>query len=144
MDVYETKDSATVLFRLLGERAQVESISHRRMPTWSEHRAFVRSRPYRAWYLIEAASEFVGAIYLSKAKEIGLFIFRKYRRKGYGYAAIHLLIHRHRLRKFYINLNPRNRAGLSLIHRLRGQHIQSTYQVTAQAARQRRVLTVGY
>lgn len=129
VSVYRSADAARVLFELLNERTRTESISHQRMPTWSRHRAFIRSRPYRAWYLIQDRDEPVGSVYLSMNYEIGLFIFRRYRGRGYASEALQQLIRRNRLRKAFVNINPRNRPGLGMIKRLGGQHIQNTYRL---------------
>ena len=44
----------TFLYELLAERDPVANISHREMPTFDQHRKFVDSRPYKAWYLIHS------------------------------------------------------------------------------------------
>ena len=87
-DIYEVPDAPRHLYRLLEERGRDVNISHRAMPSWRAHLRFVRSRPYQAWYLIEADGEFAGATYLSKADEIGIFLFRSHQGRGLGPKAV--------------------------------------------------------
>lgn len=111
-DVYETA-SAVMLYQLLAERRPEESISHRAMPTWAEHMAFVKSRPYAAWYVI-AAGDLVGACYLTHACEIGIGILREFRGNGYAKAAIAELMRLHPRPEYLANIAPRNLVSLKL------------------------------
>ena len=121
-------DDLLALYRLLGERTPEESISHRHMPSLTEHIEFVRSQPYEAWYLIMVGIGAVGSIYLSKQREIGVFIFRVHQRKGYGRAAVLELMRLHPGR-FLANVNPANDASHGLWQGLGGRLIQVTYQL---------------
>jgi hypothetical protein len=58
------------LYSLLVQRRH--SISHKEMPSPQQHRQFVLSHPYRAWYLIKRGTEFVGSIYLTEQNTIGV------------------------------------------------------------------------
>lgn len=109
VDVYKDPAIAIdVLYRLLKERTPEQSISHRKMPTMEEHIAFVMSRPYRAWYLIQGPiSSPLGSIYLSKQREIGISIFRNIRGMGYGSEALRAMMSEHR-GPFYANVSPYN------------------------------------
>ena len=120
-----------VLYDLLRERQKKVNISHRVMPTLAGHRAFVRSKPYKAWYLLkDRAAGFVGAVYLSKQDEIGLFIFKKYRGRGYGREALSMLIWKHRgVKRFLANVSPRNPASIRFFQRQKFRHIQNTYEL---------------
>ena len=51
---------------------QENSISHEVMPDFEEHKNFVKSNPYRAWYLIYFKEEAVGSFYLSNDNSIEL------------------------------------------------------------------------
>lgn len=79
------------LYGLLAERTPEQSISHRDMPTLEEHARFVHSEPYEAWYIIAVGGLYVGSIYLTKAREVGLFILEDSQGKGYGHEALELL-----------------------------------------------------
>ena len=59
----DSEVAATVLWDLLVSRPAIANISHKVMPTWGQHLAFIDGRPYSVWYLIEVPScGFVGAI----------------------------------------------------------------------------------
>ena len=100
-----------MLYELLKERTPEQSISHRVMPSFDEHMAFVLSRPYFRWYMIVERRP-VGAIYLSHQREIGLSIFRDYQRLGYGRAAVAELMRLHP-GFFLANINPNNDASIA-------------------------------
>ena len=72
------EDDYRFLFNLLKERESFMNISHKKMPTFSEHVKFIRSKPYTKWYIIENGKKKVGSIYLSKQNEIGIFIKKKH------------------------------------------------------------------
>ena len=77
---------ANILFELLGKRQH--SISHKVMPSKSEHLAFIKSNPYRYWFLVFEDDQLVGAIYIQKDNSIGLnllFPHKKLVRKILGY-----------------------------------------------------------
>lgn len=131
LDVYTTANSPETLYRLLAERTPDESISHREMPGWSSHLAFVNSKPYPAWYLIEEDGEIVGSVYLGYANEIGIFIFSEYQGMGYGKRAVLLLMRKHGPRTYQANVNPRNERSARLFHDLGFKVIQHTYEKTA-------------
>jgi RimJ/RimL family protein N-acetyltransferase len=82
------------------------------MPTFSEHAEFVRSNPYMHWYIIQSDHAFLGAIYLTHAREIGLGILREHQRQGYGRAAVEELVRLHP-GKFLANVNPKNEPSIA-------------------------------
>jgi RimJ/RimL family protein N-acetyltransferase len=125
-NVYQYDGAEDVLYALLGERIPSQSISHQYMPTIRSHKDFVRSHPYRAWYLILAGDDVVGSIYLTKNREIGVFVFKKHQRHGYGSAALTELMQRWPGR-FLANINPLNESSIGLFQRFGFKHIQNTY-----------------
>lgn len=129
-------DAAVVLYDLLAERAPEESISHRAMPTWDEHCAFIASAPYDCWCLIQvpdaglsAARDYVGAIYLTRRDEIGITIFETERQHGYASEAIRLLTKSHPRPRYLANINPRNTKSIHLFAKLGFALIQHTYEL---------------
>ena len=130
VNVYTRKDAVSVLYALLKEREARMNISHRRMPTLSEHARFVRLKPYKTWDLILSGDEIMGAVYLSKQNEIGLFIFRKYRGCGIGKKALELLMKKHKkVTRFLANINPKNRPSIDFFKNQGFFHIQNTYEL---------------
>lgn len=64
-----TNDSKT-LFYLLEKRAH--SISHKSIPKYEDHKKFIKSKPYRYWYLIFENNEPIGSFYVQNDNSIGL------------------------------------------------------------------------
>lgn len=116
----------SILYALLKERLPHQSISHRGMPTWEEHSAFVRSRPYAHWYLIEASDIAVGATYLSHQREIGIFVRSEWSGHRFGEHAVRMLMALHP-GKFLANVNPANGPSAAMFQRLGFSLIQHTY-----------------
>lgn len=125
--VYRTPDAATYLYALLTEREPTQNISHRGMPTVTQHLAFVRSNPYKEWHLIEAGREIVGAVYLTRAAEIGIFIFKAHQGRGYGKRAVQLLRQRHPGERLLANVNPANKRSRRMFEKIGGTLLQVTY-----------------
>lgn len=100
VDVYDPDECQVwrhmaVLFQLLQERADHESISHRAMPTWDEHVAFVTSKPYKAWYLVCDRSYHAGAVFIGHDGTIGVGILSAHRRRGLGRKAVQEVMKMH-------------------------------------------------
>jgi RimJ/RimL family protein N-acetyltransferase len=128
IDVYAETSSSTVLYFLLEERAPEESISHKEMPDWHKHCVFLETRPYLAWYLVMVGDMSVGAVYLSKQREIGIGILKAHQGHGYGAAAVKLLMAMYP-GKFLANVAPGNQKSIDLFAKLGFSHIQNTYQL---------------
>ena len=119
------------LFNMLKERTKKESISHKKMPTYKEHKKFVKSEPYKMWSLIlDDSDNYIGTCYLSKQNEIGIFLLKRYRRKGIGSMLIEYLIEVLKEKEYYANINPKNVKSVEFFKRLGFKHIQNTYRLT--------------
>src|SRR5690242_7180905 len=92
VDVYQAPEAAELLYRLMQERPAESTIAHRRTPSMEEHRAFMASKPYRAWCLVQAGGRHVGAVTLTPNNEVGVFILKEFQRKGYARAALQELL----------------------------------------------------
>lgn len=126
VSVYEVLDAPAILYKLLAEREPHVSISHKKMPTPAEHMAFYCSRPYDFWGLIEVDGNYVGAVYLTKAREIGVFLFSEQQHKGYGTQAVLMLMDSYP-GKFHANINPSNTRSMAFFGRLGFRQLQVTY-----------------
>mgnify|MGYP001605012207 CR=1 FL=1 len=127
VDVYPPRLLLTTfLYHVLHERAPEQSISHKEMPTFDQHRAFVERRPYKFWYLIQVDTEPVGSIYLTEQNEIGVFILKEHRSRGHGTRAIKLLMQTHPQEQFLANINPNNAKSLALFEGLEFRLLQLT------------------
>ncbi|CAB5221003.1 GNAT domain containing protein [uncultured Caudovirales phage] len=128
IDVYKHKNSAELLYQLLQEREQHQCISHKELPSFINHLRFVDSRPYLAWYLVELRGTVIGATYLTKQREIGIFLFTQHQMMGYGAKAVQLLMQTHP-GMFLANIAPTNPGSAEFFKNLGFKHIQNTYQL---------------
>jgi GNAT superfamily N-acetyltransferase len=143
VDVYT--DDGTIpgavelLYQILEERPHRANIVHASMPTPEQHEYFVGRRPYRAWYLIEnERGERVGELHLTNRNEIALAILESHRRKGYGEAAIRLVLESIpplpglpaiRRSRYSANVAPANAPSRGLFEKLGGRLLQVTYEL---------------
>ena len=127
--VYDNQDSPRVLYELLKERTPEMNISFR-MPTEAQHMQFFCSKPYEHWYLIVVDGAVVGNVYLTKLREVGIFIFTTHQRNGYGRSAVEQLKALHP-GKLLANINPKNERSKALFKGLGFKHIQETYELEA-------------
>ena len=126
LSVYGRHECGRLLYELLSERTADVNISHRAMPSFEDHAAFINSMPYEAWYFI-CDPEPVGSVYLSKQNEIGVFIFQKYQKQGYARRAVMALMEKHGKRRYLANINPANAGSRFLFTGLGFNLIQHTY-----------------
>lgn len=119
-------EAHNTLFDLLKERPAEANISHSKMPSWREHLDFIASRPYFNWYIIEVQKARVGAVYLTKDKEIGIAIFRIYSGKGYATKAIRKIMAIHK-GPFKANIAPHNGHSIHLFKKLGFKPLQYVY-----------------
>ena len=133
VSVYDVNVDAA-LYNLLEERPKVANISHREMPDWQDHKDFVASEPYVAWYLImkdETSTEFFGAVYLTRGDEIGISIFKFYQGKDYAKEAIVELMLLHPRKSYRANIAPGNKASIALFKKLGFTLLSETYELHA-------------
>ncbi|MBN18931.1 MAG: N-acetyltransferase [Chloroflexi bacterium] len=125
------KNDYRFLFNLLKERESFMNISHKKMPTFSEHVKFVRSKPYTKWYIIENGKKKVGSIYLSKQDEIGIFIKKNERQKDIGNSALELIMKKNPRERFLANINPKNKKSITFFQKNNFKLIQYTYEINS-------------
>lgn len=134
ISIYTRHDRAALLWGLLCQRDETVSISHRVMPSFREHVLFIESDPYQAWYFMMEIDfmmeieKVVGACYLSKQNEIGVFVFGDSQGKGYATQAVKEVMAAHGERRYLANINPRNLKSVKLFNNLGFKHIQNTYE----------------
>jgi RimJ/RimL family protein N-acetyltransferase len=129
IDVYadESLIGITFLYELLAERDPIANISHRQMPTFEQHRNFVESQPYDAWYIVYADNDPVGAIYLTENSEIGISILKAHQGNCYGKQAIYLLMRMHPVKRFLANIAPGNSRSIAMFEKLGFELVQFTF-----------------
>ena len=129
-DVYSEPLAHKILFNLLAERTGIESISHKRLPSFAEHCRFVDSKPYQFWYLIDRPGFCIGAIYLTeRLAEIGCWLFRAHDSADLRAKAIVALMRRHPRPRYVANINPKNDDLTAVFGSLGFKHIQNTYEL---------------
>lgn len=129
VSVYEVLEAPQILYRLLAEREPHQNISHKRMPSPAEHMAFYLSKPYEAWYLMrDEFTLYVGACYLTRQQEVGVFVVKDLRGQGYGAQALAELQRLHPGR-LLANINPQNEASLAFFAKHGFRKIQETYEL---------------
>ena len=125
-----TNSDVKFLFDLLKERDPRANISHRKMPTYSQHTKFIKSKPYSKWYIILKSKQKIGSIYLSKNDEIGIFLSKKFQGKNVGSFALNELIKKNPRKRFLANVNPKNKKSISFFKNNNFKLIQYTFEKT--------------
>jgi len=144
LDVYQNgkgdpiPGATEVLYELLAERPKEANISHSTMPTYAQHELFVRSKPYRAWFLVlNDYGQKVGCVSLTRNNEIGIAILKKYQRQGHALEAISAVtklpplpaVPGQRNGHYVANVAPANEASHQLFTKAGGRPIQVTYEL---------------
>jgi len=123
-----TNSDVKFLFDLLKERDPRVNISHRKMPTYSQHTKFIKSKPYSKWYIILKSKQKIGSIYLSKNDEIGIFLSKKFQGKNVGNFALNELMKKNTRKRFLANVNPKNKKSISFFKNNNFKLIQYTFE----------------
>ena len=119
------------LYNLLAERKPHENISHKKLPSYSTHVKFIKSKPYSKWVLIEYRDKIIGSAYLSKNNEIAIWIKKdikdykmKIRKK-----ILEEVITKFTRKKYLTNINPRNKKIINFYKKNGFKLIHSTFQL---------------
>ena len=123
-----TNSDVKFLFDLLKERDPRVNISHRKMPTYSQHTKFIKLKPYSKWYIILKSKQKIGSIYLSKNDEIGIFLSKKFQGKNVGNFALNELMKKNPRKRFLANVNPKNKKSISFFKNNNFKLIQYTFE----------------
>ena len=68
--ILPTDEQIKILYEQLKTRNYV--ISHRSLPSFERHQDFVKSHPYRHWFLLHNEINYLGSFYLKNDNSIGL------------------------------------------------------------------------
>ena len=117
------------LYQILKEREINTNISHKKMPTYNEHIDFVQSKPYSKWYIIYFGRKKVGSVYISKQNEIGIFIKRKFLKKGIGTKVLKIILEKNPKKRFLANINPKNKKSIEFFKKNGFKLLQKTYEL---------------
>ena len=109
------------LYELLKKRNSDESISHKAMPTYKEHVAFNKARPYAEDYIIYDGSKKVGRLYVTYNREIGIWVDASLRQRVFD------LLLKDRILLF-ANVSPKNKEMQRFFKKNGFKLIQYTYR----------------
>ena len=104
-------EDITFLYDLLKKRDPNQNISHKHMPTLTEHEKFVLSNPYTNWYIIKKNNEKIGSIYLSKRDEIGISILDNFEFDDIARISFKLLMELNPRKRYLANVSPKNKIS---------------------------------
>ena len=122
-----TLDDAEFLYELLKQREGRVNISHRSIPTSTEHRDYIENHSYQSWDIIWVENNRVGNIYLTQRNEIGIFIDNKFQGRGYGSQALKQFMEKNGKKRYLANINPTNYKSIQFFGKHGFIHIQNTY-----------------
>jgi RimJ/RimL family protein N-acetyltransferase len=113
-----SENDAEFLYDMLKERDTTINVTHERLPTFNEHKNFLNSQPYDAWYIIELESKMVGNIWIDNQNRIGFFVKNQYKGFGLIVPAFHELKRIHRRSNYFGKVNPKNFESQKLLKHL--------------------------
>ena len=122
---------AKFLYELLKSRDDIVNISHKKMPSFSEHKLFILSNPYSKWYIVNSGRKKIGSVYLSKQNEIGIFLKHEFRGMGLGKIILDLIIKQNPRDRYLANVNPKNKNSQFFFKTNGFKMIQYTYELVS-------------
>ena len=125
-----TKNDTLFLYDLLKNKDPNANISHKKMPTYNEHLKFIKSRPYRKWYIVKYGGLKIGSVYLTSQNEVGIFIKKSFQNKKYGGIILSQLIQENPRRRYLANVNPKNIRSEKFFKSHGFKFIQKTFELT--------------
>ena len=120
---------AEFLYKLLSERIPIENISHRKMPTFLQHKKFINSNPYSYWYIIFSKKIKIGTIYLTNINEIGLHIKKEFQNITVKKIILNKLFTKHPRSRYLLNINPKNKKSIEFFKKNGFKLLQQTYEL---------------
>ena len=123
------KSDIKFLYQHLKERNPITRITHKKMPTFSQHEKFVLSHPYTKWYIIFQKNKKIGSVYLTEMNEIGLFLKKDVQGKGLGQKSLELLMKLNPRNRYLANVNQNNKNSIQFFKKNKFKQIQNTYEL---------------
>ena len=123
-----TKNDIEFLYQLLKERGSKVNISHKKMPSYAQHRKFVLSKPYKKWYVIVCDNSKIGSIYLTDINEIGLHLKKEHNKDFIKKKVLSKLYKIDSKKRYFVNLNPKNKKSIKFFKSQGFSLIQHTYE----------------
>jgi len=125
-----SKSDYRFLYNLLMERDARANISHKKMPTYNKHVAFVSAKPYSKWYVILYDTNKAGSIYLSSQNEIGIFIKKSFQGKQLENIALRKMIQKNPKKRYLANVSPQNKKSIRFFKNNGFKLIQHTFELS--------------
>jgi len=125
-----SKSDYRFLYNLLMERDARANISHKKMPTYNKHVAFVSAKPYSKWYVILYDTNKAGSIYLSSQNEIGIFIKKSFQGKQLENIALRKMIQKNPKKRYLANVSPQNKKSMRFFKNNGFKLIQYTFELS--------------
>ena len=125
----ENKD-LNFLYDLLEHRQENSNISHKKMPTFLQHKKFVKSKPYVYWYIVLKNNEKIGSVYITMINEIGLHLKQNVNNLKLEKKILNVLMLKHPKTRFLININPKNEKRINFLKKNGFNLIQYTFEFT--------------
>jgi len=125
------KSDIRFLYNQLKERDPKINISHKKMPTYTEHSKFVLTKPYSKWYIIIHKNIKIGNTYLTKTNEIGIFVLKAIKIKGIGKIVLEEIIKKNPRSRYLANVSPKNNKSANFFKKNGFKLIQHTYEFTS-------------
>ena len=124
--VCRKSSSVRALYELL--KVRKFSISHQKLPSFEEHEEFVKSHPYRQWWLVLENSKLIGSVYLTDDNAIGINLIEEDQRIYFGNKPLPP-IPSVRPKFFYVNVAPENLILKETLAKLGAKHTQCSYRI---------------
>jgi hypothetical protein len=121
------KEDYSFLYCLLKQRPKDECISHREMPTYTQHCKFLNSKPYARNWIVLQNSNSVGNLCETKIGEIGIHLLKEYSHLVNQVVEDVLHVANKLKKKIYFNINPKDKRVKSLLTK-HCKLIQHTYE----------------
>jgi len=125
-----SKSDYRFLYNLLMERDARANISHKKIPTYNKHVAFVSAKPYSKWYVILYDTNKAGSIYLSSQNEIGIFIKKSFQGKQLENIALRKMIQKNPKKRYLANVSPQNKKSIRFFKNNGFKLIQHTFELS--------------
>ena len=125
-----SKSDYRFLYNLLMERDARANISHKKIPTYNKHVAFVSAKPYSKWYVILYDTNKAGSIYLSSQNEIGIFIKKSFQGKQLENIALRKMIQKNPKKRYLANVSPQNKKSIHFFKNNGFKLIQHTFELS--------------
>ena len=126
---------AKILYNILKSRDNKNDISHRSLPTFTEHQNFINSTPYRYWFLIYNKKNIIGSVYITNLNEISIRLINN---NSLAFKmTLYLIVENikplrpipsKRNKNFIINISPKDKFYVTLLSKIGAKKIQETFK----------------